>query len=348
MFKAILDADGEGKGNPEFEEIDIVDDFPSIYGDQDLFCDSGEVAWTGSKQDDRGQQRVQIILCPPFFKQGTFQGGPDREWPRIPTPKCSNVGSRVSTKMDTLGSFLLHEYTHVDELVQPPLCEHVEDHEYGYYDTRELALTEPDLTKHNADSYAAFATELTWSKLCHRDFEAPLEDHGAKLPAPDDKGADTKGADTKETHKNAIDSKATSSKRQESRYDIQLAPSLHRRTPLPNDYGVYTPTTLRTNKETGESENTYTTQQMDQFQQGHMEVLTMCRTVIEASTREVDRFNRIFGEYFPPADRQLVLGFSPLLRYMILVQITDSLQTFSNQYSAPKAKAIRNSQTSTW
>ena len=92
---------------------------------------------------------------------------------------------------------------------------------------------------------------------------------------------------------------------------------LHKRTPLPHNYGVYTPTTLRTNKETGESENTYTTQQMDQFQQGHMEVLMICRTVIEASTREVDRFNRIFGEYFPAADRQLVLGFSPLPHYMM-------------------------------
>lgn len=92
---------------------------------------------------------------------------------------------------------------------------------------------------------------------------------------------------------------------------------LYKRTPLPHNYGVYTLTTLRTNKETGKSENTYTTQQMDQFQQGHMDVLMMCRTVIEASTREVDRFNKTFGEYFPPDDRQLVLGLSALLHYMI-------------------------------
>lgn len=131
VFKSILDADGEGKGNPEFEEMDIVDDYPSIYEKQELFCESGDVAWTGPKQYDRGQRRVQIILCPPFFEQGTFNGGPNREWPGIPTPKCSNIANRVSPRMDTLGSSLLHEYTHVDELVQPLLCEHVEDHEFG-------------------------------------------------------------------------------------------------------------------------------------------------------------------------------------------------------------------------
>jgi hypothetical protein len=301
VFKAILDADGEGKGNPEFEEIDIVDDFPSIYGDQDLFCDSGEVAWTGSKQDDRGQQRVQIILCSPFFKQGTFQGGPDREWPGIPTPKCSNVGSRVSTKMDTLGSFLLHEYTHVDELVQPPLCEHVEDREYGYYDTRELALTEPDLTKHNADSYAAFATELTWSKLCDRDFEAPLEDDDAKLPAPDNKGADNKEtADTKGTRKNAIDSKAASNKRQTLRHEIQFDTSLNKRAAFSHSYKHPIPNT--------NVDNTYTVEQMDQFLEGHIDALNICSVVIKEATRNAKRFDKIFRQYFNADDRNFVLG----------------------------------------
>lgn len=175
MFKSILGPDHQGKGNPKFEDIDIVDDFRSIYNNQDFHCTRDYVAWTGQKSDDRGQHRVQIILCPPFFKLGTLRGGPNREWSGVLTPKCSNIAYRVSKKMDTLGSSLLHEYTHVDEFVQSLLSEHVEDEAYGYHDTREYALTDPAETKHNADSYASFATELTWSKLCNRGFEEPLE-----------------------------------------------------------------------------------------------------------------------------------------------------------------------------
>ena len=84
---------------------------------------------------------------------------------------------------------------------------------------------------------------------------------------------------------------------------------LHKRTPLPHDYGVHTPNTLRTNKETKESENTYTAQQIEKFQAGHNDALMMCRTVIEEATKSTpDRFDRIFREYFPFSDRQLVIG----------------------------------------
>ena len=93
--------------------------------------------------------------------------------------------------------------------------------------------------------------------------------------------------------------------------------SPHKRTPLPHDYGIYTPNTQGTNQETRMPENTYTAQQMDQFQQGHMEALELCQNVIEASTCQADRFNRIFGEYFPATDRELVLGLSSLLHHSV-------------------------------
>ena len=300
MFKSILDADGEGKGNPEFKEIDIVDDYPSIYDKQELFCKSGDVAWAGSKQDDRGQHRVQIILCPPFFEQGTFNGGPNREWPGILTPKCSNIAYRVPPKMNTLGSPLLHEYTHVDELVQPLLCERVEDHEYGYYDTRELALTEPDITKHNANSYAAFATELTWSKLCDRDFEAPLEDDHAKLPAPGTRKADAKGADIKETEEKATDNQSSSTKQQRPRHEFHFDPSLDKRTAFSQAYQHPIPKT--------NVDNTYTVEQMDQFLGGHIDALQLCRVALKQSTKNPTRFDKIFREYFDPNDRALVIS----------------------------------------
>lgn len=235
MFKAILDADGEGKGSPEFKNIDIVDNYPSIYKDKDLMCDGDEVARTGTKQDDPGQHRVQIILCPPFFIYGTIQGDPNREWPGIPTAKCSNIAYRASHKMDTLGSFSLHEYTHVDEIVQPLLCEHVGDYGYGYYHTRELALTEPELTKHNADSYASFAAELTWSKVCNRDFEEPIEDDPPRRLISDTKKTDTKGSDPKQT-----DTQAAGTQQQKPRHEIQSVTSLDKRAAFsrPYDYPI--------------------------------------------------------------------------------------------------------------
>lgn len=93
--------------------------------------------------------------------------------------------------------------------------------------------------------------------------------------------------------------------------------SLNKRTPLPYDYGVHTPNTMRTNQETRKPENTYTAQQMDQFQQGHMEALMLCQNVIDASICQTDRFNRIFGEYFPATDLELIIGLSPLLYHSV-------------------------------
>lgn len=93
---------------------------------------------------------------------------------------------------------------------------------------------------------------------------------------------------------------------------------LHERTPLPRKYDAYFPNTLRVNEYTHKQENTYSTREMDQFQQGHLEALRICRIVIEASTRQADRFNRIFREYFDPTDRELVLSLCTLLHHMAM------------------------------
>ena len=305
MFKAILDADGEGKGSPEFRNIDIVDNYPSIYKDKDLMCDGGEVAMTGTKQDDPGQHRVQIILCPPFFIYGTIQGGPNREWPGIPTAKCSNIAYRASHKMDTLGSFLLHEYTHVDEIVQPLLCEHVGDYEYGYYDTRELALTEPELTKHNADSYASFAAELTWSKVCNRDFEDPIENDPPRKLISDTKktdnkeNSDTKKTDTKGSDTKQADTQAAGTKQQRPRHEIRSVSSLNKRAPFSRPYKYPIPKV---------EENYIHIELRDQYLDAHIDALHLCSVVIEQATRDPNRFDKIFREYFKPDDRELVLG----------------------------------------
>jgi hypothetical protein len=185
--------------------------------------------------------------------------------------------------METLGEVLLHEYTHVDEIVQPPLTQPVKDFADRFYNSRKLALTSPDKAKYNADNYAKFAAELTWSTLCNRDFEEPFE-------------------------KDSFDSsgKPGSVRPQEPRHEVQLASSLHKRTDFSQPYQHPIPHTYM--------KNSYTVEQMDQFLEAHLDVLHMCSVVIEQAERNTDRFDRIFREYFKPDDRELVLGMFLLRR----------------------------------
>lgn len=91
------------------------------------------------KSADGAKHRIQMIMCPPFWKLGTFQGGTNREWPGAVTPECSNIAYRVSRRVETLGEVLLHEYTHVEALVQPSLEEHVKGLLSNFYDSRKLS-----------------------------------------------------------------------------------------------------------------------------------------------------------------------------------------------------------------
>lgn len=56
-----------------------------------------------------------------------------------------------------------------------------------------------------------------------------------------------------------------------------------------------------------DKDNTYTTQQMEQFYQGHVDTLRMCSDVVQEAADNPTRFDRIFREYFDPADRDLVI-----------------------------------------
>ena len=284
MFKSILDADREGKGNPKLEDIDLVDDYPQPQYEQDLWCAKGDAtALTLPKHADTIKNRRQLILCPSFWRYGTFEGGVHREWPNVVTRKCSNIAYRVSRRMETLGEVLLHEYTHIDEIVQPPLPRPaavdpmVKDFADNFHDSRELALTDPGKAKYNADSYAKFATELTWSTRCKRDFEEPFEDNGFDSSV-----------------------KPVGVRRQEPRQDIQLAPSLHKRTAFSQPYQHPIPKT--------NVDNTYTVEQMDQFLEGHIDALQLCRVAIKQSTKNPARFDKIFRQYFRPNDRELVIS----------------------------------------
>jgi len=45
-------------------------------------------------------------------------------------------GDRVSWRMETMGSILLHEYTHFTALVAPPLAKESDDDAYGPWQVR--------------------------------------------------------------------------------------------------------------------------------------------------------------------------------------------------------------------
>ncbi|KAI4111316.1 MAG: hypothetical protein LQ345_006829 [Seirophora villosa] len=69
--------------------------------------------------------------------------------------------------MKFLGGVMLHEYTH---------GEHIRDWAYGPVDVRNLRSNK-ETVKYpvfNADSYAWFALEVYWSKVCGKTFAAPL------------------------------------------------------------------------------------------------------------------------------------------------------------------------------
>jgi hypothetical protein len=237
-----------------------VDDFPpepteepeEDWGpDQHCKNEKGIHATVTVPKGRKPSDRTQLILCPEFFTYGTIEGGKGKELPGADDRKCSNIGDRVSNYMLTLGSSLLHEYTHAPELVRPPLRKGTDDKAYLFYAARGIKNT--NLATDNADNYSLFAIELEWTLWCGRDFAPPVKDNSPRLPA-------------------------TGAQGQSSRHGVQMALSLHKRTPLPRNYGVRTPNTEREHE--GHKENTYSTQKIEQFQAGHNDALMMCSTVI--------------------------------------------------------------------
>ncbi|SLM37515.1 Metallopeptidase, catalytic domain [Lasallia pustulata] len=69
---------------------------------------------------------------------------------------CENLGDTVSWRMETLGSILLHEYTHYTNLVVPPLSAETDDLDDGFGPINTRAL-DKSLAKTNADSYSWYA-----------------------------------------------------------------------------------------------------------------------------------------------------------------------------------------------
>lgn len=110
-----------------------------------------------------------IVLCDPaaFGHGGIGKGYGNGS---VPAGECGFFDPRVSWKMETLGSILLHEYTHWLKLVSPPLSKETDDIAYGPTGVRAMDKSQ---ATNNADSYSWFATETLWTVLCSTQYGDP-------------------------------------------------------------------------------------------------------------------------------------------------------------------------------
>lgn len=77
-----------------------------------------------------------MIIC---AGAGFGHGGIGLGYTNVAEVNCNYVSmndGRTSWRMDTLGSVILHEYTHFLALVVPPLAKETDDDGYGPWETR--------------------------------------------------------------------------------------------------------------------------------------------------------------------------------------------------------------------
>ena len=132
---------------------------------------------------DHWTSEPTIILCPSAMSHGVVGRSMLPRLPGLPVPvTCSTIGDRTSWRMNTLGSAILHEWTHIVPLVgqalastHRPLDSTVDELSgntvYGCLQTQFISRYEEAL--YIADNYAVFATEAFWSKTCKKKFSKP-------------------------------------------------------------------------------------------------------------------------------------------------------------------------------
>lgn len=151
----------------------LIDDYVSGRGSKRQWsCRKGTVAVSIAYPNAE-----ELVLCHVFFKLGVIEGASEEgRKGHVRQVTCDDIDHRLSRRMRTMGTELLHEYTHnpkiVSTIIAPghPQAVATEDHVYGFEKSRSL---NKDLATTNADSYALFANEMFWSTKCDRDFEPP-------------------------------------------------------------------------------------------------------------------------------------------------------------------------------
>lgn len=160
MFNNILGGPTSDRGSSLLRSITIVRDYRDP--------ETGRYHCTRrSRQavfDDKSPP--EMIICPVAF---TYAGGIDKAYRDVAAVTCDTVGYEVSKRMNTMGSTILHEYTHFTRLVVPPLTAATEDYENKLHQLKVIARTGDAV--YNAESYAQFANEAFWTLKCGRWFD---------------------------------------------------------------------------------------------------------------------------------------------------------------------------------
>ncbi|RYP93282.1 hypothetical protein DL770_000571 [Monosporascus sp. CRB-9-2] len=154
-------------GSDTLGGITVRQDFPDADGD--LTCDASTMA----ELRDYDEDNPTLIVCPGAFGHGGIGLGYDN----VQEINCDWIGDRVTWRMDTMGSILLHEYTHMTKLVAPPLSKETDDYEDGYGPLGVRRL-DKNLATNNADSYSWYANEALWTILCQENYDDPQSGDG--------------------------------------------------------------------------------------------------------------------------------------------------------------------------
>ena len=174
VFKQIVGPKDLRYGNSLLADITVVKD--SKQKDGQLSCNSPKI---DAELLETDTDKPKLVVCPKAFTRGAFSG---KGYPGAPVVTCDRCYPRISKKMDTIGTILLHEYTHWDKLMSPALrpgfsAVSTSDYCYGPFRTRlENEIIAPELAIWNGDSYAWLANEIWWTQAC-------VSSHGA-LTAP--------------------------------------------------------------------------------------------------------------------------------------------------------------------
>jgi hypothetical protein len=91
-----------------------------------------------------------------FVLEAFCYGGLSKTYPGAVASTCEKLDPRASWKMRTLGSILLHEFTHYGNLVAPLVGASTDDLAYGPYSCHRMDKTN---ALHNSDSHAWMALE---------------------------------------------------------------------------------------------------------------------------------------------------------------------------------------------
>jgi hypothetical protein len=106
VFASIVDDDNV-LCSEKLRQLTFHADYPDSKGSMTCLDDS----IMGETRDEYSDNPT-VILCPPAFKHGAINDPgtiiPDDS---IQAVTCANIGDRVTWRMDTVGSIILHEYT---------------------------------------------------------------------------------------------------------------------------------------------------------------------------------------------------------------------------------------------